>query len=375
MRECVSRCSGLKTEGECDACEKVGARICAVLLPRFFAAWKCVSLSPDQHLKLALRFPQAHTRPSSFHSPRNDGDRAPLSRHHPFARCGNTRSHHVLRTPAQGQHALCRDLALSVSNNLAAFDSAPPYISTMAAPRTPSAAPPPIHLHSRVKVSNLGHGEVLFVGQTSFAAGVWVGIALDHSNGKNNGSVQGKRYFECDDGYGVFVRSSQVHVLSPEEEMHSVDDEPVAAPAPAPRAARPSAAATPSSAAAARLSPRKNPAATPARPAASRSSLAPGATPASAVRRTSAVSSASASSSASSSRPPTAAGAAARLGSPVKSTTGMRSPVKSAGIDLSIRPFVCLIYFRTFDNQERARKSHGLPSTPAAPLHAPSDPP
>ncbi|KAI3479951.1 hypothetical protein L1887_57938 [Cichorium endivia] len=236
----------------------------------------------------------------------------------------------------------------------------------MAAPRTPSAAPPPIHLHSRVKVSNLGHGEVLFVGQTSFAAGVWVGIALDHPNGKNNGSVQGKRYFECDDGYGVFVRSSQVHVLSPEEEMHSVDDEPVPAPAPAPRAARPSAAATPSSAAAARLSPRKNPAATPARPAASRSSLAPGATPASAVRRTSAVSTASASSSASSSRPPTAAGAAARLGSPVKSTTGVRSPVKPAGIDpRSGRSSISSTSVRSTTTSALASRT-GSPSTPAA---------
>ncbi|GAC74127.1 microtubule-associated protein dynactin DCTN1/Glued [Moesziomyces antarcticus T-34] len=236
----------------------------------------------------------------------------------------------------------------------------------MAAPRTPSAAPPPIHLHSRVKVSNLGHGEVLFVGQTSFAAGVWVGIALDHPNGKNNGSVQGKRYFECDDGYGVFVRSSQVHVLSPEEEMHSVDDEPVPAPAPAPRAARPSAAATPSSAAAARLSPRKNPAVTPARPAASRSSLAPGATPASAVRRTSAVSTASASSSASSSRPPTAAGAAARLGSPVKSTTGVRSPVKPAGIDpRSGRSSVSSTSVRSTTTSALASRT-GSPSTPAA---------
>ncbi|KAJ1033941.1 hypothetical protein NDA16_000149 [Ustilago loliicola] len=124
----------------------------------------------------------------------------------------------------------------------------------MAAPRTPNTASQPLHLHSRVKVSNLGHGEVLFVGQTSFAAGVWVGIELDNPNGKNNGSVQGKRYFECQDGYGVFVRSSQVHVLSPEEEMHSVDEEPQARPTPAARATRPGVTATPSATAAARLS-------------------------------------------------------------------------------------------------------------------------
>ena len=60
---------------------------------------------------------------------------------------------------------------------------------------------------SRVSTSN-GVGTVRFVGTTSFAAGKWVGIELDTPTGKNNGSVQGKAYFSCRDGYGVFVRPS-----------------------------------------------------------------------------------------------------------------------------------------------------------------------
>lgn len=72
-------------------------------------------------------------------------------------------------------------------------------------------APQPLTLHARCRVAHVGTGEVLFVGQTSFAQGVWVGVHLDERVGKNDGSVQGKRYFECEHGYGLFVRPSQVH--------------------------------------------------------------------------------------------------------------------------------------------------------------------
>ncbi|WFD33324.1 hypothetical protein MCUN1_000137 [Malassezia cuniculi] len=73
-------------------------------------------------------------------------------------------------------------------------------------------APQPLTLHARCRVAHVGPGEVLFVGQTSFAQGLWVGIHLDERIGKNDGSVQGKRYFECEPGYGLFVRPSQVQL-------------------------------------------------------------------------------------------------------------------------------------------------------------------
>ncbi|KAK3078237.1 hypothetical protein LTS18_008092, partial [Coniosporium uncinatum] len=42
--------------------------------------------------------------------------------------------------------------------------------------------------------------------------GLWIGIALDEPTGKNDGSIQGQRYFECATNSGVFVRPERVEV-------------------------------------------------------------------------------------------------------------------------------------------------------------------
>ncbi|OAV92880.1 hypothetical protein PTTG_02031 [Puccinia triticina 1-1 BBBD Race 1] len=66
----------------------------------------------------------------------------------------------------------------------------------------------------RVSIPKAGAGHVAFVGSTEFANGTWVGIILDNPTGKNDGSVDGKRYFTCRSASGVFVRPSQVTLLS-----------------------------------------------------------------------------------------------------------------------------------------------------------------
>lgn len=49
-----------------------------------------------------------------------------------------------------------------------------------------------------------------FVGGTQFAPGQWAGIVLDEHIGKNDGSVAGVRYFQCEDGRGIFTRPSKL---------------------------------------------------------------------------------------------------------------------------------------------------------------------
>jgi|SRR5579859_1524555 dynactin complex subunit len=58
-----------------------------------------------------------------------------------------------------------------------------------------------------------GPGTVRFAGSTSFAQGKWIGVELDGKNGKHNGTVQGKSYFSCRDGYGIFVRPAAIKIL------------------------------------------------------------------------------------------------------------------------------------------------------------------
>ncbi|CAL1138065.1 unnamed protein product [Cladocopium goreaui] len=53
-------------------------------------------------------------------------------------------------------------------------------------------------------------GTVRFIGITDFATGEWLGVELDIKAGKNDGSVHGKRYFQCEDKYGLFLHPSAV---------------------------------------------------------------------------------------------------------------------------------------------------------------------
>lgn len=53
-------------------------------------------------------------------------------------------------------------------------------------------------------------GVVRFVGTTHFAEGTWIGVELDLKLGKNDGSVQGTRYFFCEPRRGIFVRANLV---------------------------------------------------------------------------------------------------------------------------------------------------------------------
>jgi tubulin-folding cofactor B len=50
-------------------------------------------------------------------------------------------------------------------------------------------------------------------GQLAHRPGFMVGVQLDLPVGKNDGSVQGTRYFECPDKYGLFIIPDNVSPL------------------------------------------------------------------------------------------------------------------------------------------------------------------
>ncbi|XP_071090432.1 dynactin subunit 1-like isoform X3 [Haliotis cracherodii] len=82
----------------------------------------------------------------------------------------------------------------------------------------------PIKIGTRVEVVGKGVvGTVAYIGTTLFSSGKWIGVVLDEAKGKNNGTVQGKTYFQSPEGHGIFVRQSQITPV----------DDPGSAPAPA----------------------------------------------------------------------------------------------------------------------------------------------
>ena len=53
---------------------------------------------------------------------------------------------------------------------------------------------------------------IRFVGPTRFADGTWIGVEFPTACGRNDGSVDGFRYFECPPQHGLFVRPDNVLV-------------------------------------------------------------------------------------------------------------------------------------------------------------------
>ena len=49
-------------------------------------------------------------------------------------------------------------------------------------------------------------GVIRYIGGLHIAAGDWLGLELPERTGKNDGSVQGRRYFSCEQGHGMFIR-------------------------------------------------------------------------------------------------------------------------------------------------------------------------
>ncbi|XP_041742245.2 CAP-Gly domain-containing linker protein 2-like isoform X3 [Coregonus clupeaformis] len=62
----------------------------------------------------------------------------------------------------------------------------------------------------RVWVNGVKPGVIAYLGETQFAPGQWAGVVLNDLLGKNDGSVGGVRYFECQSHQGIFTRPSKL---------------------------------------------------------------------------------------------------------------------------------------------------------------------
>jgi dynactin 1 len=71
-----------------------------------------------------------------------------------------------------------------------------------------------LRLNQTVQTKDGKKGVVRYIGNLHFVDGDWLGLELPTAAGKNDGSVKGERYFQCQPGYGVFVnRQTVVKVL------------------------------------------------------------------------------------------------------------------------------------------------------------------
>ena len=69
------------------------------------------------------------------------------------------------------------------------------------------------HVGQTVELQDGRIATVQFIGNTHFAAGDWIGVELDDASGKNDGAVQGQRYFDCTPGHGMFVRPAAANSI------------------------------------------------------------------------------------------------------------------------------------------------------------------
>ncbi|CAB1352212.1 unnamed protein product [Coregonus sp. 'balchen'] len=97
----------------------------------------------------------------------------------------------------------------------------------------------------KVWVNGNKPGYVHFLGGTQFAPGQWAGIILDEAIGKNDGSVAGVQYFQCEDGRGIFTRPSKLTKTAlPEREANGGQPNPGVTGANSPSSAAAGAATT-----------------------------------------------------------------------------------------------------------------------------------
>ena len=63
-------------------------------------------------------------------------------------------------------------------------------------------------------------GVVRFIGEIKNKNGIYYGIELDLNKGKNNGTLNGIKYFKCKSNYGLFVKSQSISKIICKHNSH-----------------------------------------------------------------------------------------------------------------------------------------------------------
>lgn len=84
-----------------------------------------------------------------------------------------------------------------------------------------------MQINSRCQVKLVGAptrlGTVMYAGELQGKTGYFVGVKYDEPLGKNDGSVEGKRYFQCMPNYGGFVKPEFITIGDfPEENFDEI---------------------------------------------------------------------------------------------------------------------------------------------------------
>ena len=107
-------------------------------------------------------------------------------------------------------------LAWKKNNNLGRFDPSAPAIERQKLEALwANVSKRRVEVGKRCRLGDARRGNVRYVGEVDEIPGLkgpWVGVELDEPVGRNDGSVGGKRYFDCGEKRGVFVRPERVEI-------------------------------------------------------------------------------------------------------------------------------------------------------------------
>lgn len=65
-------------------------------------------------------------------------------------------------------------------------------------------------LNKRVRITDKINGIIRYEGPIKGKEGNWAGVELDVAVGPNDGTYDGRRYFSCEPGYGLFIRATRL---------------------------------------------------------------------------------------------------------------------------------------------------------------------